>query len=177
MAILFENMDNFINEVLNQTLSSQNQSIQEKAVSILANFICITNSDFVKTMKWDTKSNTLCDKFYCLKCHLQDNSKKELLKTEYGIDDVVVIFQKVNMEEMSSYSYLKYILAHLSGGCTPLKIASLSQLISFSSHVKEFHSKNVTTIWIESVGDNDEKVRKELTQVIGSVLRSAQVSI
>lgn len=174
-------MDNFLYQLLNQTLTSPDQSIQEKSISVLGNFICTINSDFLKTLQWDINTNTLETELFCVQCHLnslKDNeARKEFLKSEYGHDDAVVNFRKVSMKKMTNYPFLKYVLAQLSSDCVALKIAALPQLISLSTHVEQFHSKNVTAIWVQLIGDPDEKVRKELTEVIECVLTNLQVSV
>lgn len=173
-------MDNFMNQTLNKTLMSKNDAIQEKIISLLPVILCITNSDYMKTLKWHCNTAELTSTFFCVKCHLNsledDRSRKEFLKSNLFINDIAIRFPRVVIEETSNNLFLKHALGHLSGNSKLLKIVTLSLLPSLSNHVERFHSKSVTAIWSELAGDSDEEVRKKFTEVIGSILKYAQVS-
>lgn len=170
-----------MNQVLNETLTSKNDLIQEKVISMLPVYLCITNSDYMKTLKWNCNTTELIVTFFCVNCQLNslvdEQSRKEILKSNLFIDDTAINFPRVIMEDTLNCLFLRHALARLSSNSKLLKIVTLSLLPSLSSHVEQFHSKSFTAIWIELAGSSDEEVRKRFTEVIGSILKYAQVSI
>lgn len=178
---MFENIDHFMNQVLNETLMSKNYLIQEKIISILPVFLCIINSDYVKTLKWNCNTTELIATFFCVNCQLNyledDRSRKEFLKSNLCVDDTAINFTRVAMEDSSNRLILKHALSHLTGSSKVLKIVTLSLLPSLSNHVEQFLLKKFTAIWTELAHDTDEEVRKRVTEVIGSILKYTQVRI
>lgn len=159
---------------------SKNRSIQEKTISVLPNLLCITKSDFVKTVKWDANSNKLVTHVYCVQCHLKniddEKARKHYLNTTLGIEEPFMNFSKISVDESFSNFILKHALAFISGEVPKLKAATLELLPSLSTHVKPFHSKNFTSIWVELAGDGDKQVRKKFTKSIEPILTNALVS-
>lgn len=181
VSVLVENMDQINNQILNQLLMNRNCAIRKQAITMLSNLLCITNSQFLKTLKWNFESNSLVTRIVCVECHLNgctnENTRTEFCKSKLGIEDTIINFSKISVDVSLNNVILKHALTHLAADSITLKVATLALLPSLSSHVKQFHSKSFTTIWAELAGDSSEEVRKSFTKVIGSILKNAHVSI
>ncbi|XP_057666885.1 serine/threonine-protein kinase ATR-like [Diorhabda carinulata] len=169
---IFEDTDRILSQIINPAILLQISKVLESTLYTLHNVLCAVSLDFLKIVYWDDDRNCLQSTICCKKCTLQTNSDyvDDLIYQKFGQNAVAVKYNKIQVEHHMISSNLKHVLNSISKPCLDLKMAALGTLPSFSSHLLQFHSVDVTQIWVQLAADPNKEVRDKFTQVIEPIV-------
>lgn len=182
---LFENTIVFTKLIQLLLQMQQNKTVVQKTSAILPTIFCVLSSPYTKLLEWNDTKNTLDIHFVCEHC----TSEKLEIVSHDTWDKLRAILNSIDSEKFAIFDMFprlchnEAVTETLFENYKPLfetddalvKVNLANCLSSVSKHVNGFSSSNFTKTWMELAGDEDNTVRKALSEVIGPVFKHLQV--
>ncbi|KAL1512933.1 hypothetical protein ABEB36_002432 [Hypothenemus hampei] len=155
---IFSKKDEIIDGILLPLLPSKYSSVQRKIAKVIPAILCTSSNDFTKLVTAQSV------KILCKRC---DTS----MEKNSNVKTVELVFLKNRVDlVLVSNTILKTIVHYIISQNEALKTHALNTIPYLAQHIVKFFSVDVTKIWIEAAGDNNEAIRRTLAGVIRSTV-------